>query len=682
MTWTLAETFDDPQGRWNEYAPWDASIYSEPDKAFLTTQRHVDLRNFRVFTETVPVPQNPDLDTVEQTVLEGYEQTRLEVKPGATVVTEDWILSGTGSNSDMTVGKLGDKNGWSGLRFTTDGNDLAIFLNSSLPGDPVDLSAMEYLSMVFPDHHTFDGFLSYVQLTSDPDGVFGNGHDSTQVTFDLNESVMPHLLFTLGDFDNAGFSNAAVTGVRIYLSESAPLAGLNVTLMAIRGLMSTWEESWLDFDTRLGAVCIPVTLDGAPYIGTVAEEFEFVRGDGSQNDPIPIDGAYNMYFYPGGEVGRTSIDPLVNRLSLLLREIKDIPDNTGSYIQVSLLWNDSGTNMEVYRVDVAAGVKTFTTLHTISVGGPLDDATHYLWNVQIKGTQINAKIYDTTIQKELISTVWFNLDLITDEDLTYRTGRVGFVAALIDRDAYLDAISVAPTGYASLLTRVYNSRSVVDGAQLAATYADDVNLFSSVTGLDLLVDQTKTLAGAGSYRTAKGITTNQFIVDDWTQTYLKLAIWVPNSVSLTNQPNILLNTTSGQLTLSVPKLQPAQWNSLEFDLGLFRDLLTGVAYSFTISGALEPDKPLGNFWVDNSIVVGRRRIAWSVRATDGGPFRYFRSLVNNPTGGVHFLPAERGTKLQLRAEALTPDAWVSSFKLFPRYAELGLPVYDQGFETR
>jgi hypothetical protein len=38
--------------------------------------------------------------------------------------------------------------------------------------------------------------------------------------------------------------------------------------------------------------------------------------------------------------------------------------------------------------------------------------------------------------------------------------------------------------------------------------------------------------------------------------------------------------------------------------------------------------------------------------------------------------------LELKAEALTLDAWVSSFKLFPRYAELGLPVYDQGFETR
>ena len=156
---------------------------------------------------------------------------------------------------------------------------------------------------------------------------------------------------------------------------------------------------------------------------------------------------------------------------------------------------------------------------------------------------------------------------------------------------------------------------------------------------------------------------------------------MPNNVTVKNQPIIVLNTPSGTENLTMPRLQPAQWNSLHFDLGIFRQLLTGVGYSISILPATDPDKPLGNFWVD-STVLGRRRVSWSVRATTNGPWREFRDLVNKPNGAVHFPSAERGTQLQLKADALTQDAWVSSFKVFPRHAELGLPIYDQAFQKR
>lgn len=685
MTYTLAETFDDPQGRWQEYAPWDGSIYSEADKAILTTNRHVDIRNFRVFTDLVPVPQDPDLDTAFQSNLESpLPQTSLEEKPGLAAYTENWEQTGTGFNLDLIVGKLANHEGWSGLQFTTAGGNLATFLESITVDTPVDISTMDDVAVVFPDHNSFDDLLSYIQFTSDPQGNFGTGYDSDQVFFSENTSVMPQLLIPIANFTSgadANWDNTAITGVKMYLYEVAPTVNSIVTVMAMRGFDSAWQESWLDFDTRLGAVCIPVTLDGAPYAGTQLQEFEFIRGDGTQNDPIPVDGGYNIYFYPGGEVGAQALDPLTNRLSLLLRERKDIPGGTGSYIQIDLLWNDVGTNFEARRVDITGGTtKTETTLNSYSVGGPLDPTKHYLFRVEIRGTEIKAKIFDTLIDKTVVSTVWNQPTTLTDVEFLNRTGRVGFVAAFVDRDAYLDQIQVALTGFATLRTKVYNSRSPVDGAQLAAVYSADVNLFSSVTGPDLLVDQTKTLSGSGSYRTAKYVETNQFVMDDWTQSYLDLAIWVPNVVSFANQPQIILNSTTDTYSVSVPKLQPAQWNKLHFDLGLFRDLLTGVPYSLTFQANPEPDKPLGNFWVDN-VMIGRRRVAWSVRATQDGTFRYFREQINNPTGAVHFLPIERGTKLQLKAEALTSDAWVSSFKLFPRYAELGNPVYDRAFES-
>jgi len=680
MTWTLSETFDDPRGRWNQWAPFDSTLWSNANEAFLTTQEHVDIRNFREFTDLIPVPQDPDLDQSTNDPMIAVPQTALELKPGLTLYTEAWVKTGTGTGA-ITVGKMGSHFGWSGLQCVTNGSNLATFLESSLPAVPSDISAMDDVAVIFPNYNSFDALDSYIMFTSDPNGTFGTGHDSAQVLFNDNISIMPQLLIPVASFANAGFDNRSITGVRLYLAKLGAPAAQTITVMALRAFKSTWAESWLDFDTRLGAVCITPTLDATAYIGTIAEEFEFVRGDGTQNDPIPIDGAYNVYFTAGGEVGAQAIDPLTNRLSLLLRERKNIPDDLGSYVQISLSWNDVGTVFDAKRVDITGGIKTETGLHSNSVGGPLDPTKHYLWRVEIKGTNVTSTIFDTQIDGTLVSTVWFLPVTITDLAYATETGRFGFVAAFVDRDAYLSAITVAPTGYAVLRTKVYNSRTPVDGAQLAAVFSSDVNLFQSVTGSDLLVDQTKTLSGDGSFRTSKAITTNQFLVDDWTQTYLDLAIWVPNSVSILNQPQIYLNDDTTIYRVTVPKLQPAQWNLLHFDLGLYRNLLSGVSYSVTVRANPSPNKPLGNFWVDN-IVIGRRRVAWSIRATVDGPFRRFGDAVNNPTGAVHFNSAERGRVLELKAEALTLDAWVSSFKLFPRYAELGLPVYDQGFETR
>jgi hypothetical protein len=173
---------------------------------------------------------------------------------------------------------------------------------------------------------------------------------------------------------------------------------------------------------------------------------------------------------------------------------------------------------------------------------------------------------------------------------------------------------------------------------------------------------------------------NSFLVDDWTQMYLKLAIWVSSAVTEANQPTIILNGVDDPSIVKVldtSLLKAAQWNSLYFDLGLFRNLPSGVSYFFSIVPGVTPDQPLGFYWVD-SINIGRRRVSWAARATTGGLWREFKTMVNNPNGAIHFTPEERGTVLQLKADALTEDAWVSSFNLFPRYAQLGLPRWDQG----
>jgi hypothetical protein len=681
VPYPISDDFNDPRGRWQQIAPWDGTEHSDSDKGFIATQEHVDLRSFRDIADLVPVPQT-DLEAVTQTVLDGETQTAMEVKLGTNVLAENWSLTvTTGTNNNLVVGKQAALNDWSGASFTLSGAALAATLESVI-ATKIDISNENFLSVVFPGHITF-GNTSYIQLCSSPLG-FGHSADSAQVPFSANTASLPELRVAMAAFAAAGFDNTQVTGVRLHFVEAAPTPGAQVFVTAIRAVKTGWVASALDFDTRLGALVQPVTLDGNAYSGTTAVNFEFVRGDLSKNDPIPADQSVNLFFYPGGTSANLATGASYNKLSVILRETKDAGDGLGSHIEVSLLFNDTNTNIEVKRVDSTGGSPGTTTNHGLYdavVGAALDSLKHYLFHIDLKGTQVSAALYETDVDLKVGDLLWQNTDTITDTNYTYRNGRVGFIATLLTRDAYLDEIAVAPTGFASLTTEVFESRSPVDGAQLAAIYAADENLFNTFTGSDVFIDQTKTLSGLGSYRSTAGLTSNSFIIDDWTESYLDFAIWVSNSVTLSNQPKVVLNTDSGAENIPVARLQPAQWNFLHFDLGILRNLLTGIAYSISILPADDPDKALGNFWVDD-VTIGRRRIAWSLRATANGPWRKFKDLVNKPNGAVHFPANERGTELQLRAEALTQDAWVSSFKLFPRYAQLGLPVWDQAFQTR
>lgn len=677
MTYTLDEPFNDPEGRWDEYAPWDAAINFDAVDGFLTTQQHADIRSFNNYTHVVAVPQNPDLDDEQQSVMDADLQTSLETKAGAPLAQENWLMpTTTGSTGTITVGKIAARGGWSGLQFSTNGSALNVVLTSAVtPG--IDISFANNISLIFPDYNTFDG-TSTIQFTSDPHGVFGNGFDSAAVTFSSNTSVMPQLLLPVASFAHSGFNNTSITGVKITLAKaSAPASGQTVTLMALRAVVSAWTESALDFDTRMGTVKVPVTLTGNIYAGTVAKNFQFVRGNGGKDDPIPSDFAMNMYFYPGGETSPNDAHgSTFNYIAFILREKKNLSGGTGSHIEAGLSFNDSSTTFTSFFVDQTG---TKTGLHTVTIGGALASNQHFLFRVEIRGTQLVVKIYETDINLAVSSLYWQTT--ITDAAYVHRYGRVGFIGGLVSRDAYIDQIEVAPTAYAELQSEVFNSRTPVDGVRLAAVYAPDLNLFTNASAPDLLIDQTKTLSGSGSYRTAIGLTTNSFEVDDFTQMYLDIAIWVSSALTTSNKPGIFLNTTSGPEMFPVPNLQPAQWNVLHFDMGLFSNFITGTSYSLSVLAAANPDKPLGNFWVD-SINVGRRQVAWYARASSTAVYQDFKGLVNTPTGALHFVKYQRGTQLQIKAVALTNTAWVSNFRAFPRYAELGAPVYSPDFATR
>lgn len=681
MTYPLSDAFDDAQGTWDGFAPWDATEQYDSAKGFLTTQKHVDLRSFRAIGDLDPRPQTDLESPVIQTTLDSEIQTQMEFKSAINLADENWILSGVGLGA-ITVGEISGRGGWSGLIATTTSGGVDCTLTSSIT-TAINISPGTALSMVMPDYNAWDGD-SYVQMTSDPAGAFGTGHDSAQVQFSANTSAMPELRLNVSAFANTGFDNTKVTGIRIRLHNAvAPGAGHAFTLMAIRSLDPAWVVSWLDFDTRIGAICRPVTLDGLPTTGTVAQAFQFVRGDLSKLDPIPADLGIGMYFYPGGFTSpNDATGATYNKVAFILRETKDMSGSPtlGSHIECGITFNDTDVNFYAEKVDTSNGTPTITGTYTEStlIPGTLDPAFRYLFRVELKGTQILPTLWQTHSDGSIIQQVWQAKNTVSNAAYAYKNGRVGFIADLKTRDAYVDSLGVQPTGFAELVTETYASRTPVDGAQLSAVYAADLNLWQSVSGTSVVLDTNKTISGNGAYRTTGSMTTNSFLADDWTQMYLALQVWVSSAVTFANQPEVLLNITGGgQEALFTDALKPAQWNSLYFDLGIFRNLLTGSNYSFTIVPKTDPDQPLGLYWVD-SLTIGRRRVSWAARATSTGLWREFKEAVNNPNGGVHFPHTERGTQLQIKADALTEDAWVSSFHLFPRYAQLGLPLWDQG----
>lgn len=675
MSWPINDSFSDPLGRWDQYTPWDTTIYYDSSKSWLTTQSHVDIRTFRVINEYIARPQT-DLDDTPQSHWESPDtQTDMEEKISNTIA-EPWIQSGTGL-STFTIGPVASHGGWPGMTLTTNGSAVATTLTSSIPGDNLNISSMANVILIFPDYDSFDN-TSSIQLTSDPDGIFGNGYDSAVVTFASNTSVMPKLQLALSGFAHSGFDNTKVTGVKIVLNKtSAPTSGQTVTLMGLRAVGASWVNSALDFDTRISGLCVPIADAGIPYSGSVAVDFPLIRGDETENDPIPANGAYQVYFFAGGQTSpNDATGSTYNSIEILTRELKDVPDGTGSYITGRLKWNDTATHFECQEVNMTGGpggTITTTTLHSQTVGGPLSTTTHYVFRVELTGNTMVAKLYQCSFDEVVGTLEWFSAP-VSSTDFPYRNGRVGLIGNLVSRDSYILDYQASPTGYAVFQTVPYTSITPVDGVQLQVQYSPDQNLFSNFTGADLSIDTTKTISGQGSYKASMPITSNQFIIDDWTETYFSAAIWLGPAASLT-QPQILLN---GIYPLRVPTLIPSQWNTFDVDLSMYNELITGTPYTFTIRANPSSPVGLGTFWVD-SVIIGRRKISWAARANPNNLWREFRDNINDPKAALHFNINERGNQLQVQATALTDDAYVvcgGGLKIFPHYAELGGFVYD------
>lgn len=688
--------FDDPRGR---FLNWDTTQNLQGQKAYLATQEHVDLRVMLGEDLTMPRPLG-NLEQVEQIDLEsgpGYSPLwRMEER--IRTVGDRWEKTGTGFDG-MTVGPVTAKSNMRLMTLNTSGAAIAtnlvssIAVDTSVPGTAgVDISSQDFLSIVIAgdiDRSGFTQATSTVQLTSRTDADFAQAAGrSFEVPFTANAGGgVTELRIPLSDFANAGFTLTSVTGIKIHLDRTAPAAGLTVYIGGVRAVSSDWVVRSLDQNTRLQVYENPVTLDTGL---TATAAVHLIRGNRDLEDPAPADGVLNVTFTTGGSTGSNYIataadEASANAVTLYFREIYDDGANTGSWQSATLRWGQAGAWLEVTRVDANGAVLTNVGLTTWNLPQNLErvsptdpNSGRYMFYMQFIGNKVTVTLYKLDAADAITSTIF--QQVFDDEEYTFRQGRVGLTGVFHDRDGYIDDFSAASIGFATATSKVFQSNTPVDGAQLQATFAEDTNMWTSFFATDLFLDMNKTTTGRGSYSSARQLMTNQFVLEDWLNTYIEFDLWVPITVSETNQPELSLVGAGATIKPEMPILRGGQWNHLIFTLEDYVDFLTGVPYV----AAIEPrqrDLQLGTFWVDNMKIM-RRLISWQIRARSDAPWREFRGLVNDPDSAVHLPLPERGTQLQLQAVALREDAWIGSYHLFPHYAELGLPVTDLGYETR
>jgi hypothetical protein len=691
---------------------------------WIDDNKHVDLRSFI----------NYDIERLRsQAELDQYTQEALEEAPFITqrnlryaisVSGEYWSVTGTGFVNSYDwdnppgpipagapfVGIMSE--GWRGMELTTTTAAVAVDLISSIPYDAgrpdtagIDVSsgalgAGAALSIVMRgdlNRASYTAASSYVQLSSAADGGFGSAADCTaQIPFTSNTSgVNTELRIPMTSMVSgagAAFDPSKVRGVKIHLVKGSGSAGQKLRIQGIRVVGSAWTVKDLDMETRRGILVAPVPLDGVTYTGTKTTIVRGTTGNTDGEDNLFVDGTLQTFFSPGGA---RSLSASPSQVGIMFREYDNSSIDYGWFMAV-VTWQQVGGDLHLLRM-VNGTVTTIGTVSIASLDRPTDEDLNepsgidseqgrYCLQVTALGSNFELRLFESTSQDEINGSAIAVLD-VTDTRLVTRRGRTGLYFAAADHDSFIDQFEAGVVGYATVRTEVMESYTPADGAQLTASFSEDANLFTEFIWLEpdeIFVDNTKTLSGLGSFRSKSGVMANQFLVEDWNETRVEFDIWVPSTFNSANQPTIVMRAAdldeSGDeilLFIPLPSLRANQWNHVNIDLARFANQNPGLFYTLTI----QPKEPgAGYFWIDN-MRIARRQVEWSFRTGPDFPWRSFRDMVNDEHKALQLPISERGRMIQLQGIALTPDAWIAHTRLLPRYARLGLPLYDQGFQT-
>lgn len=434
---------------------------------------------------------------------------------------------------------------------------------------------------------------------------------------------------------------------------------------------------------------------GVPGVTDLSSSGILIKGVGDSEDFRLTDGSIDIHFSTGGG----AVESGQNSIALLARE----SDDADTLTRIQFGWDSAGCSLEVAREDSgtpavliaqtsdvilnrATDERIVEVIHddgTDYLGyGVDDDAGRYCMRTTLVGNNIEVRILPSNARNAIIGPAVATFD-VTNTSLLPLNGRVGIQTNFLDRDAFIDEIRPGSYGYATLRTLPAASYTPVDGAQLIASASQPENLFRAWQWLrpqERRIDYGNTRSGLGASVATVGLMSNPIWIRDWTKTSVHFDLWITDS-SADKTPTLslqsLLSDEDGNpiiMKIPLPSLRANQWNPIAIDLGRFANQHPGVWYTLAIEGRGE------EFAVD-SMRVDQVAVDWAIRADEDQPWRSFGNLTNAERGAVH-LGRERGKAIQLQATALTRDAWISHLRLLPRYAQLGLPLYDESQDRR
>lgn len=319
----------------------------------------------------------------------------------------------------------------------------------------------------------------------------------------------------------------------------------------------------------------------------------------------------------------------------------------------------------------------------------LNNEINYEFSASFTGNSISLQIQELS-PAEQPQRVIYDAPNVSSSEWSVIAGRIGWYAELVDYDTYISAVDLESAAYALLVTKVFESETPVEGAQLFTVDSGSKNLFEnffSLSNLDVVrIDNQKTYSQKGSFafissgETLKpGLVSNQFTVNDWNHISIEFQFWAPRELKtetlrpkLSLRPIERLDNTEDVFAGLVPAAAPIAFDFIPGAWSYVSLDLRGVnAKNGDYQLVIESDEPFRNNWWIDDIQINSQTIEWEMRAIENGSWSPFRNNVNKQYGGLHLSENQIGRQIQLQARALTEDAWIAEYTLIPKYLSPG-----------
>jgi hypothetical protein len=666
----------------------DYEAYDPDENDGIHSLKHVDIRVFESEALTTPLTLAllstmtlTELDTMTMDELAGDYTVR---------EAEQWT---NGTVGYLGVGEL------RGLSLTLAGPTTE---TESVDVDfPVNILAgfadTDHVSITLPNWPGLDPSDCYLDLTSNPEGDFTAG---PTISVSFAQSVVP---VVAGDSEMrvprsafAGLNLANITGVRLRFAGAG-----TVTVGAIRLLPPEWTYGKMDVDNRYGRFRQVWDRSGA-FVMPFAWPEPMYRTY-LENDPTPIDAEMAVIFHSGSASAN-------NEIALYFRETrKTYP--TQADLNGDLMSELDGPNQPDIGIDGSnsayvrfglnwggGGVDVLSILNNKGDGyeeiGITDLAadTHYILFTRLEGTKAQATLREYDPTSGTVGAVHWDSGEVGDPGwYPRRKGRFGWYANINDTDAWVESITERSTLYAEYRSRAYASQTPAIGAELFVGQSPVVEQFENlapgpynVPDAALLErDAVRSISGSSwrltNFGTAgvQGIQTNPFALVNFEESEITFDLFVESDPGLSAY---LMSPDKTQThELLVPNIVPGRWQNVRLFFPFDQDTLTGT-YKLVLT---QVAATVATWWVDN-FHIRTRTVSWwgrSVKESPWGdnyaPWTPFYDNINRDSSGILFPLGARGRNLQVRARAVTNDAYIDRIQTKPKYQELGNLIFPR-----